>query len=69
MRVAPRRREHMLMLPRDSARCNRLNNLKQAAKWSSHFESREHAESGRTSGPLCMQITKRDTIGVMAEHL
>ena len=36
----------MLMLPRDSARCNRLNNLKQAAKWSSHFESRDMQRVG-----------------------
>ena len=39
MQVAPRRREHMLMLPKNSARCNILNILKQAAKWSSHFET------------------------------
>ena len=29
----------------------RSNNLKQVAKWINHFESKEHAESGRTSGP------------------
>ena len=28
------------------------------------LRSRKHAESGRTSGPLCMQITKQDTMGV-----
>ena len=49
------------------------NNLKQVyrcplrgPKWNNHFESREHAENGRTSGPLCMQSAERDTIGVMA---
>ena len=49
-----------------------VNNLKQVyrcplggPKWNNHFESREHAENGRTSGPLCMQSAERDTISVM----
>ena len=68
MRVAPRRREHMLMLPRDSARCNILNILKQAAKWSSHFETgicREWADQW----PIMHAGYQADISGVMAEHL
>ena len=68
MRVAPRRREHMLMLPKNSARCNILNILKQAAKWSSHFETgicREWADQW----PIMHAGYQADIIGGLAEHL
>ncbi len=40
-----------LKLPRDSARCSNSIISKQVVKWVNHFEGKEHAESGRTSGP------------------
>ena len=42
----------------DSARCNRSIFSKQAAKWNIHFEKQGYTESGRTSGPVCMDVTK-----------
>ena len=45
----------MLMLPRDSARCNRFNILKQAAKWNIHFESRDMQRVGGPVAQLALQ--------------
>ena len=43
----------------DSARCNRFNILKTGREVNIHFEKQGYAESGRTSGPVCMDVTSR----------